>query len=151
MSKFLALDLSKKNTGYALFEDGTLAKVGSKSFTNYGSERDMFQGFQDWLQHRARGCDDVAYEVAKPRNMSHSAIHFGMIAIVRLRFADHHVHGVTWSTAKKVLTGNGHASKDDMLSKARELYPSYDIQNHDEADAIAVGLAYFADQMLTPF
>jgi len=85
----------------------------------------------------------IAFEDVRPINKNHSEIHFGMSGVLAEWAFRHDVPllRVTASKAKKVLTGNGKADKDAMLAAARKRYPRLNIQNHDEADALAVGLA----------
>ena len=49
--------------------------------------------------------------------------------------------GIAVGTAKKAMTGKGHASKDDMLAAARLRFPEQNVGGYDQADALAVMLA----------
>lgn len=139
--KLLAIDPSKRNLGFAIFVDGNLATVGETSFHHCDTLTDFLTAYVEWFTSKLVDVDVIAYEESRPRNMAHSKLHYGMIAIMHLHAGSRTVTPVGWSTAKKVLTGNGHASKDDMLTAARERYPMMEVSSHDMADAIGVGLA----------
>lgn len=48
---------------------------------------------------------------------------------------------------KKIITGNGKASKEDVASSIKQyLDKDYEIQTDDESDAVAVGLAWLIEQ-----
>lgn len=46
--------------------------------------------------------------------------------------------GVPVGTIKKHATGKGNASKDDMISAAKVLYPDQDIRDDNQADALCL-------------
>lgn len=53
------------------------------------------------------------------------------------------LNGISWmrlspSTIKKSATGNGRASKEDMIAAARKLWPDLDVRTSDIADALHI-------------
>lgn len=87
--------------------------------------------------------DWLGYEDVRPINKVHMQQHFGMTAMLHYEFAyvPTCLYGVTSPSVKKELTGNGRASKQEMLDVATsEPYLNLQVKNHDEADALGVGL-----------
>ena len=93
----------------------------------------------------------VAYEHASVANYRHAQIQLAMVGMLHLFAHKHDVTllGIYPATAKKVLTGSGKAKKPAMLAAARALHPELNIFTDDEADALAVGLAFFSKVELT--
>ena len=86
--------------------------------------------------------DWVAFEDVRPVNKHHSEIHFGLsgvLAEVCFR-RNTPLLRATSSAVKKALAGHGRADKEEMLTAARERFPGANVSNHDEADALGVGL-----------
>lgn len=65
--------------------------------------------------------------------------------------ADKEVHEIAVTSVKKLVTGNGKASKDEVERAVRETLqiekPDY-FANDDESDAVAVGIAYYRQKGL---
>ena len=84
----------------------------------------------------------VAFEDVRPVNKHHSELHFGLSGVLaevcfrrKIPFLR-----ATATAVKKALAGSGRASKEEMVAAARERYPALNVRNHDEADALGVGL-----------
>ena len=140
----LGLDVSKTNTGVAVFYGGNLVLTHGASFSgcrNNSELLDAFAHFTDNLMHTYKP-DWIAYEEARPRNLNHMYQHFGMLGILMLKGFRLGVSivPVHWSTMKKELAGSGKATKEQMLAAANERWPELSIETHDEADAVASGL-----------
>lgn len=140
----VSLDLSKTNTGIAYWKSGNLAFTRSISFADHDYFGKVIHSFSTWLREDVRlsRMDWVAYEDVRPVNKYHAELHFGMLGVLAEKCWKIQVPliGITSGAAKKILAGSGRASKDEMVAAARERYPGVEIRNHDEADAIAVGL-----------
>lgn len=149
----LAIDPSKSNLGWAKFIDGNLVSVGSHSFSHCKTLTEFLHAFKNWYDDAVMGAGIVAYEESKPRNMRHAEIHYGMIAVMHLTIEGRTLVPINWSTAKKQLVGTSKASKAEMLAAAQELYPTMDVESHDEADAIAIGISAYriSESEITPF
>lgn len=139
----LALDLSKRMTGWARFLDGNLVDAGRTSFVTedpyFGA---TLAAFRAWVRPYLSHVDLVAYEEVVPRNKYHMEQHFGMVGILAEVLYAQQVPllGVHTPTLKKRAAGHGRASKEATLAAVRALYPEHDIADHNVADAIAVGL-----------
>lgn len=144
--KGVSFDLSKTRTGVCLWEDTTPTRVVSWEFRTEGDVGAVLAAFRHRLgtaiSPNPDGLDWVAFEDVRPVNKHHSELHFGMsgmLAEVCFR------RGVpllraTSSAVKKAVTGKGRAEKDAMLASARKMFPTLNVRNHDEADAVGVGL-----------
>ena len=84
----------------------------------------------------------VAYEDARAVSKQHGMILFGMVGVLLAECWERGIQAVPVNqmTAKKTLAGTGKATKTQMLAAARSLYPELEINSHDVADAVAVGL-----------
>lgn len=156
MPRLLAIDCSS-HVGFAFFASPTATpKLGTfklpKSWAqeNYGPR---FKAFHDWL------CDVVttfepevlAFEGPfLPRGSSsfsstehtlRTLIGLASIAELIANLRNLRCFEVNVSTAKKRLTGDGRAQKNDMIIAATAL--GYEVANDHEADAIAVALTVF--------
>lgn len=138
----ISLDLSKARTGIVKWVDREPVKSLSVEFS--GDTGEMLASFRHKvIPLITDGVDWVAFEDVRPVNKHHSEIHFGMVgalAEVAYRRGIPFLR-VTSSAAKRALTTNGRADKKMMLDEARRKYPGAGVTNHDEADALGVGIA----------
>jgi len=136
----LALDIAT-NTGWAVGGYGHPIIFGSRSFDAYTGRRAiMGTKFAMWL--------DTMVATYKPKGIAIEApILQGGGApglLIPLTYeaekaALRHMIGFRQyapNTVKKFMTGNGKASKDDMIIRAQAM--NFDVKNSDQADAIAV-------------
>lgn len=147
MSRGLALDLSKRNTGVAIFHDGNLTQARQWSYQEHDYFGHVLRRFEaDVLNQLSFGYDWVAYEEVRPRNKYHMEQHFGMVGILAMRASQHEIplFGVNTLSMRKIVLGKGNIIKDDVLRLVRDIVRqagwSVDVPNHDVADAICVGL-----------
>lgn len=91
----------------------------------------------------------VGFEDVRPVNKHHSEIHFGMVAILAewAWQTNMPMCRATATQVKKKLHGSGKATKEEMLHAAQARFPHLQIANHDEADAVAVGLVVVEDMI----
>lgn len=146
----ISLDLSKRNTGYAIWGGTRVVQAGSHSFQEHVYFGDALLSFQHWLTHLmkrveqidALGPDWVAYEEVMVRNKVHGELHFGMVGILAMACAGLRLPllGVNTMTMKKVVAGTGKASKEQMVREVQLRYPDLGNIDHDVADAIGVGI-----------
>ncbi len=147
----LALDTATQ-TGWALISDkGALVDSGTFSLRDkpkdsYGTMFNNLWRFMD-AQHLegVHICDElltVAYEQAHFRSGPSTRIGVGCNTVVLMYCDDQGVAPFSVHTAslKKWATGNGRASKDDMMAWAGQYC---DIVDDNHADAIAVGMYAF--------
>lgn len=146
----VTFDLGKTRTGIACWNDREPYAVDHITYSHTSSLGALVDAFRRdlplWTHYGRGGVDWLAYERrltgAGRAGGRHLEIHYAMVAILHERA--HHmrvpIFDVATASAKKALTGNGRADKDDMLVAARVRYPTLRVRYHDEADAIAVGL-----------
>lgn len=141
----ISLDLSKRNTGYAIWGHGKIVEVGEHSFQKYDYFGDVLLEFRSWLGGLMvqRGpLTWMAYEEVMVRNKLHGELHFGMVGILAMACAGLRLPllGVNTMTMKKVVAGTGKASKEQMVREVQLRYPDLGNIDHDVADAIGVGI-----------
>tara|TARA_R110000803_G_scaffold50217_2_gene104329 strand:+ start:133 stop:681 length:549 start_codon:yes stop_codon:yes gene_type:complete len=156
--KILALDLATK-TGWALLANG----VTSCGVVNFGNGKKKADGkdpdapqarFEDWIAKHIRlwKIDVVVYEEVY-RWMSQRAanIYNGQRGYMRSKAYRCGIKRVSYSppTIKKHFTGNGHAKKKDMIAEAERRWPSLEIIDDNQVDALAI-LSLYCDMTNNP-
>ena len=146
----VSLDLSKTRTGVATWEDRRCTGVYDTSLKETDGLGHLVMQWRHELADiiPTVGISWVAVEDVKPVNKNHSEIHFAMLGVVAEVCYRREIPllRVTATQVKKRMTGNGRATKEEMVAAARDLYPMLNVQNDDQADAMAVGL--FAIDMI---
>ena len=150
--KIIALDLGTK-TGFCFGdtfnggEDLSSRNHGMKDFSLKGNDvrGDRFLKFHIWFRDLVKGQlpDKVFFEDVKRHSSNLSArVYCGLLSQVEMICVAEGVecHGIGVGTIKKYMTGNGRASKDDMIDavKAKGLSP------YDDNDADAISLFFLA-------
>lgn len=138
----VSFDLGRASTGYVRWVDETPTSIGTLALPPgfLGEQLTLWADFLDGFV--PPNTDWIAYEDARAVSKQHGVIQFGMAGVLQM-FAWKRgipVVGVNQMTAKKRLAGSGRADKAMMLAAARELYPHLKVKNHDQSDAVAVGL-----------
>ena len=142
MTTILALDLGT-TAGWAMFCDGTITS-GSESFkpSRFEGGGMRFLKFKRWLADTKActdGLDAVYFEEVRRHAGVDAAHAYGGFLAHLTAWCEHHqipYQGVPVGTIKKHATGKGNASKDAMISAAREI--GFDPQDDNEADALAL-------------
>ena len=142
MTTILALDLGT-TTGWAMLCDGTITS-GSESFkpSRFEGGGMRFLKFKRWLADTKActdGIDAVYFEEVRRHAGVDAAHAYGGFMAHLTAWCEHHqipYQGVPVGTIKKHATGKGNASKDAMISAAREI--GLDPQDDNEADALAL-------------
>lgn len=138
--------MSKTNTGICYWTDGQPTETTSVSLSNH---KDLGSMLREWKKALLLALPDrlpfdphswVAYERAWTQSAAHREQFYGMVGVLRMNLHGTRIVEVSPAASKKALTGNGKASKMDMLAAARVKYPHLEVANHDEADALAHGL-----------
>ena len=148
---FLGLDTGtsrgrKNNCGYALVDtEGMVHDVGVWRLTRpsllgrWAELRKVASLYVGQLAYIvAAGIEEPWSDPENPQVGLKLAKTWGLLACLCWQ-RGFYVCSIVPSTAKKALTGDGKASKEDMLKVAKLLWP--DVQQFDEADAIGVALA----------
>lgn len=142
----VAFDLSKTRTGISLWENQHPTRVLSWVFKDTYDVGHTLASFRNMVTQlnilTTHPVGWVAFEDVRPINKHHSELHFGMTGVLTELCYRQEVPilRATSSEVKKVLSGSGKADKDTMLAAAREKFSHLNVQNHDEADAVGVGM-----------
>lgn len=150
----LALDCATK-TGFCLMKDGKIIESGMQDFTKRRGESNgmLFIKFRAWLvplvcqirrlyvDHQTNSNEPIilAYESAHHRGGAATEICVGLVTRVLEIAAEYGAETMPVHTAtlKKFATGNGRASKEDMVKKAAEVLGRQPIDDN-EADAVLI-------------
>lgn len=154
----VSFDLSKTRTGVCLWKAQVPIRVVSWEFKDVGDIGALVASFRHRLATAIppTGVDWVAVEDVRPVNKHHMEQHFGMLgALAEVCYRRSiPLLRATSGEVKKILAGKGNADKDQMVAGARAAYPALNVTNHDEADALGVGMVAVAridwEQPVTP-
>jgi Holliday junction resolvasome RuvABC endonuclease subunit len=143
----ISFDMSRKSTGFAYWMNDEPKRVGTITLPA-GFLGEQLSKWDAAVQGRILGVNWVAFEDARAVSKQHGMILFGMTGILHKWCWELGIPilGFAQTTVKKALTGSGKAKKDEMLACARERWPDLGVANDDEADALGVGLAFWATQ-----
>lgn len=141
----LALDLATE-LGFALLRADGRIESGSVRFQPKAKEGEgaRWVHFRRWLVDVKAANGDlsrITYELVVggvPGQVYAAQIYGGFVAILQA-FCEHYqiaYDGVHVGTIKKRWTGNGAAKKPEMIARCKEL--GFNVENHNEADAIAL-------------
>ena len=147
MSRVLALDCATK-CGYAI-SDGISGVKDLKPSPNQRPGA-RYQRLRTLLKQALQTYPDlslVVYEEPIPHHKGIEAAEmaWGYVAIIKMWCADHDmaVRGVHISSWKKFVTGNGKATKDDVIDAVKKMgFIPFD---HNHADSI--GIMLYATQL----
>lgn len=134
LHKLLCLDLGS-TLGWAVLTGRDQVFSGSVEFKGTLSRR--LYDFWVWLGQRM-SVEKLVYE--RPFAMADNAnasLH-GMAGIVQMTAYDHEIPFTCFSPKeiKKFVTGNGKASKEDVVAAVSKVYGR--VHDHNEADALAL-------------
>jgi crossover junction endodeoxyribonuclease RuvC len=138
---YLALDISIKSTGYAIYSNDCF-DWGTKSFDqkdmDYGA---LFNNYEQWLKDFI-----ISNQIAL---VSMESTYFGMKgrSAYQLNVLNGLTHKIGYeldierreyapATIKKFITGSGRAKKEEVKKSIENL--GFDVNNDDEADALAL-------------
>jgi len=140
----ISLDLSKTRTGICIWKGPQPTAIWHASFTkahDLGSLLYEWRGVLfDLMQDKYLAW--MAFEDVRPINKNHMEQHFGMVGILASECFEREIPllRATTSSMKKALSGKGNATKEEQVMAAIKRFPALGTYNHDEADALAVGL-----------
>ncbi len=146
MTTILSLDLGT-TTGWALAKDKEI-RSGTICFkpTPFDSQDSKFTRFRRWLVNLKATygeIDQIVYEAVRRHKGTIAGQTYGGFMATLQMFGDHHkipYEGVPVGTIKKFATGNGNASKLDMVNTMEK--KGHKPKDDNEADALA--LLYWA-------
>lgn len=147
--RFMSLDLSTTDTGYAIFDNDKLIAYGSISF----NIKDVYKRIiltVEQIQEMIAGMeiDHIVFEDSFSGTNKRVVVILNRLAGGVIWVADR--LGVSFSTyppkiIKKFITGNGNANKQLMLDTINQRLET-EITNDNIADAIAIGFTYLENQ-----
>jgi Holliday junction resolvasome RuvABC endonuclease subunit len=146
--KGISFDLSRKSSGYAFWNDRTPEKVGTVNLPAgfLGEQLSLWSAELDAIL--PDNIDWIAFEDARAVSKQHGMILFGMTGILHMEawMRGIPILGFAQTTVKKTLTGYGRSEKADMIRFARQYWPDLNVETDDQADALGVGLCFWATQ-----
>lgn len=142
----IAFDLSLNSTGYAIFnKKGVLLEKGFID-TKHENETPL-KLLIIWKKIKEI---DKRYKVLKiviergfTRFNKVTQQLFRVVGIVNLFFAKIEQEYITSKEVRKIVCGNGNIKKNDFFGYITENFPNINFYCNDEADAYALGVAYF--------
>jgi crossover junction endodeoxyribonuclease RuvC len=142
MTTLLSLDLGT-TTGWALAKDKEI-RSGTMCFkpNHFDSGDCKFTRFKRWLVNLKASygdIDQIVYEAVRRHNGTIAGQTYGgFMATLQTFGDDHHIpyEGVPVATIKKFTTGDGRASKLDMINAMER--KGYRPKDDNEADALAL-------------
>lgn len=146
----LAFDLSKRNTGVALFVGAEPVSYLEWSFLGCDYFGEVLASFGDKLRILLAALSPawIAYEEVRPVNKYHSEQHFGMVGVLSTLAwrAQIPLLGVNTGSMRKTVLGYGRATKDEAVQHVQRTFPGLGEVSHDVAEAVVVGLWFLSTQ-----
>lgn len=141
-------DLSLSNTGVAIMDnDGNLKEVFSIKTNDKLDHPLRLKKIADVLleyRNKYPPCVAVFEQGFFRHNKSTQAI-FKVVGLVQYLFSDCKQYFYAPLTVKKLTTGRGNATKEEVLEKIVELY-DIGVDNYDQSDALGVLTAYLKEK-----
>lgn len=140
----LYLDLSKKNTGFAVMLGFDLVHYGEESFQEFRSDGEMLFELDRWLEGVIEvgefdllGVEYAAFQKGRAQELFHA-----MLGVVKRQafIANLPIRKIYPGQIKRVVTGWHQAPKSRVVELVNMKY-GLDLTSHDVADAIGVGMA----------
>lgn len=152
-NRILALDLSLASTGWAVISiedrrpyllDHGAIKTNAKE--THGKRLSQISKGVDSVTWDYGGFIAIAKEKGFSRHAATTQAIYKVHGVIEELFAhDYVIIDIPPTTVKKLVTGSGKASKEDVEMAVRRLLglrDDYEIETDDESDAMAVALAY---------
>lgn len=148
----LAMDLSLSSPAFAIgtITDG-MVDIKSVSHVKTTSKYPHGQRLKSILQHMEDLYDRYPItDVVREKGFSRHAVTtqalfkvVGVSDVTAYHFGHEKIHEIPPTTVKKLLTGNGKASKEEVMEATKKyLAHPMTYANDDESDAVAVLIAY---------
>ena len=140
MNNILALDLGT-TMGWAMIENGKVLS-GSVSFkpTHFDNAYSRYTRFRRWLnENHCSTFDEVLYEAVRRHTGTIAGQTYGGFMATLQMWCDEPelpYEGVPVGTIKKFATGNGNATKLDMINAMKRR--GHNPKDHNVADALAL-------------
>ena len=140
----LYLDVSRKDTGFAVMLGSRLIHYGHRGFEGYASDGEMLMEWYAWLndmlsagEYHLLGIEYAPFQRGRALELWHN-----MIAILKLAaYAEDKPTIGVHPTQVKMATGARHnAKKPEVIKRVNEAF-NLTLDNDNIADAIGVGMA----------
>ena len=146
MEYYHALDLSLSNCGYAIFGAiGNLLRVGSihtDPKKSHGQRLEIIHDALTLLRNKYP-TKSLILESGFCR-FNKATLALGEVkGVTILVYADCEITEYAPKSIKKIVTGSGKSSKEEVAAKVGRRYPGIEFENWDMSDAVSVGVAYF--------
>jgi Holliday junction resolvasome RuvABC endonuclease subunit len=147
----LSLDLATK-TGWAVLTGSEVVESGTQTFDlRRGESAGMrFLRFRAWLKKMIEESkpEVIYYEKAHHRGGHATELCVGMTTRVMEMACENEIEyrAVHTGTLKKQATGNGRASKQEMIAHAKTRWPGQVVEDDNQADALLL-LAYAIEEL----
>lgn len=147
----LALDISKTNTGWAAGGYGNEITFGSRSFAGCGARAIVLTRFAAFLERMIPLFNPRVLVIEAP--ILYGGAPFLLIPMGAEAEKAAYRHNLVFkqyqpNSIKKFMTGTKKADKDDMVFAVRAR--GYQVNNDDEADAVAILLLYESKKRRKP-
>lgn len=145
-SSILCLDIATK-TGYAVIDNkGVILDSGTFNFSKKSKDSDLSrvvkfrEAINQMLTKHPQIRSFVFERVDFSKYTMAHAVHHQLLSVLMLSAHDFNkkLVSVSVGTLKKHSTGNGRASKEEMIDAASKSFPMIDIGDDNEADALNV-------------
>lgn len=136
----LALDLGSR-TGFAIMRDGKITIGARKLRHDRSATGTRFLDFRNWLIETINAyniCIAFFERVYRHKGTDAAHVYGGFMYALAAVCEEKHIKcvGIPVGTIKKVATGNGHASKEDVIAFAKR--HGFDPVDDNAVDALAI-------------
>jgi len=142
--RFLGIDPGLVNTGFAVLEDkriivsGVIRRPGSTIDRIHAISREIHTKLEEYQPGYT--AIETAFYGKNPKSLIKSAQLIGAILYI-LREKNSRIIQLHPNTLKRIITGNGRASKEQVIYMVKNILQIEKDLKPDEADAIAIALA----------
>lgn len=146
MNYIWGCDLSLSNTGIAIFDEQgnpiEVFSIATNSKDNYGIRLKIIGKIL--LRHKKKyPPKEMIIENAFTRFNKATQALYRVRGLIEYLFWDTPQKYLSPTSIKKIISGSGKSDKLEIENYIRKLYPSVEIENNDQSDALAAGTTYF--------
>ncbi len=145
----MAVDLSLSNTGVAIFSlDGKPIKVISISTDSKKERGERLKEIADGIIEIKQGynLEEIVIEQGFSRYALSTQALYNVQGVILYLLCEYPHFFYAPSTIKKVITGKGNASKAKVQEIVSEIFPDLKIEDNDQSDAVAAGIAHLIEK-----
>lgn len=145
----IAFDLSLSSTGYSIFTDkGKLVCIGTiPTDADIELQKRLKKiGVEITKIKKKYKPERIIFERGFSRFNHVTQVLFRVFGVVNYLFHDVEQIYIPSKTVRKIICGHGNIKKNDFFEFIKNNNKKINFQNNDEADAFALGRAYFAQE-----